>query len=68
MPRVGIYNEFLKGDLEQHRKVFEVLGDRTKCAPTPEQLSGVGFSSTRSDKATVLVKDGKSQQLYNVIF
>lgn len=68
MPTRGIYNEFLKGDLEQHRKVFEVLGDRTKCAPTPEQLSGVGFSSTRSDKATILVKDGKSQQLYNVIF
>ncbi|GIJ38282.1 hypothetical protein [Micromonospora andamanensis] len=45
-PTRGIYNEFLRSDLQPHRKVFEVLGDRTKCEPSPDQLSGLGFSST----------------------
>lgn len=68
MPTRGIYNEFLKGELDKHRQVFEVLGDRTKCPSTQEQLSGVGFSSTRNDSVTVLVKEDKAQRLYNVIF
>ncbi|MET0375921.1 MAG: hypothetical protein ABW128_16905 [Rhizorhabdus sp.] len=51
----GIYNEFLRSDLDAHRKVFEVLGAKTKCQPTDNQLSGVGFSSTRSDELTVVV-------------
>lgn len=55
-PARGIYNEFLRGDLEEHRKVFEVLGAKTKCTPTADQLSGVGFSSARNDECTVVVK------------
>lgn len=59
----GIYNEFLHSRLEPHRKVFEVIGEKTKCQPTPGQLSGLGFSSTK--KETVLVKvNGK--RLYKV--
>lgn len=58
----GIYNEFLRGELEPHRKVFEVLGSKTKCLPTPDQLSGVGFSSTRGDKAT-LIADGRTYEV-----
>lgn len=57
-PARGIYNEFLCGKLEKHRKVFEILGDKTKCLPVEEQLSGVGFSSTRKDKVQVLA-DGR---------
>lgn len=53
-PVRGIYNEFLRSSLEPHRKVFEVLGSKTKCEPTPDQLSGVGFSSTRNDKVIVV--------------
>lgn len=49
-PCRGIYNEFLHPRLEKHRKVFEVLGAKTKCPVVDEQLSGVGFSSTRKDK------------------
>ena len=45
----GFYNEFLKPEFEKHRKVFEVLGDKTKCEMTDKQLSGVGFSSTKKD-------------------
>lgn len=57
-PARGIYNEFLCSRLEKHRKVFEILGDKTKCLPVEEQLSGVGFSSTRKDKVNVIA-DGR---------
>ncbi|OWZ90423.1 hypothetical protein B9J07_27950 [Sinorhizobium sp. LM21] len=64
----GIYNEYLKGEFEPHRKVFEVLGAKTKCAPSTEQLSGVGFSSTRKDKATVVVEGDKASRAYEISF
>lgn len=65
LPTRGIYNEFLKPELEKHRKVFEVLGQKTMCQPTDAQLSGVGFTSSRGDSVVVKV-DGK--KLYNVKF
>lgn len=68
MPARGIYNEFLRSDLDKHRKVFEILGDKTKCDVVDEQLSGVGFSSTRKDELTVRVKTGKIEKLYNIVF
>lgn len=55
-PTRGIYNEFLDARLEQHRKVFEVIGDKTKCQPTDGQLSGLGFSSTKKDSFMLKVK------------
>jgi hypothetical protein len=54
----GVYNEFLRTDLEAHRKVFEILGAKTKCPPSDEQVSGVGFTAARGDSVTVVV-DGK---------
>lgn len=55
-PTRGIYNEFLKDELYQkHRKVFEVLGDKTKCEVTDLQLSGYGVSSTKDDELFVKV-------------
>jgi uncharacterized protein YfaP (DUF2135 family) len=67
-PTRGIYNEFLKSGLEQHRKVFEVLGSKTKCEPTDDQLSGIGFSSTKRTELPVLVKTATGQKLYNINF
>lgn len=64
----GIYNEFLDARLEKHRKVFEVLGDKTKCPAIDDQLSGLGFSSTRKDQVLVSVKLGKSTKVYNINF
>ncbi len=64
-PARGIYNEFLRPDLEKHRKVFEVLGARTKCQPSEQQLSGVGFSAGRGDTVTVVVDGGRA---YNINF
>lgn len=67
-PTRGIYNEFLNSALEKHRKVFEVLGDKTKCPPTEHQLSGLGFSSTRGDVVTVQVSSDRGRRNYNVRF
>lgn len=54
----GFYNEFLSNDLAEHRKVFELLGSKMKTEKTDEQLSGVGFSSTKED--AILCKVGGS--------
>lgn len=68
LPTRGIYNEFLSPELEKHRKVFEVLGDKTKCPVTDDQLSGLGFSSTRNDTVLVSVKTANSSRVYNIKF
>lgn len=62
----GFYNEFLHPRLEPHRKVFEVIADKTKCRPTEGQLSGLGFSSTKKDTFLVRAQQGKKQRLFNV--
>lgn len=62
-PVRGLYNEFLVDTLQPHRKVFEVLGSKTKCEPTEKQLSGVGFSETRSDKV-VAIADGRPYEIH----
>jgi hypothetical protein len=62
----GFYNEFLHPRLEPHRKVFEVIGDKTKCRPTEGQLSGLGFSSTKQESFIVRAQQGKKQRVFNV--
>lgn len=62
----GFYNEFLHPRLEEHRKVFEVIGDKTKCRPTEGQLAGLGFSSTKKDSFLVVARQGKKQRVFNV--
>lgn len=64
----GFYNEQISSDLEQHRKVFETLGSKLMCPVADEQLSGVGFSSTRHDKVLVQVTGAKIRKAYNIIF
>lgn len=63
-PIRGLYNEFLRSDLDKHRKVLEVIGSRVVCEPEPRQLSGVGFSSTRPDSIMLKV-DGRP---FNILF
>ena len=66
-PARGFFNEFLKSDLTEHRKVLEILAGRMAAEPVPEQLSGLGFSSTRRDKLTVMVK-GSFNRILTVLF
>jgi len=65
-PTRGFYNEFLHPRLEPHRKVFEVIGDKTKCQPTEGQLSGLGFSSTKKESFIIRAQQGKKQRVFNV--
>lgn len=67
-PVRGIYNEYLNSALEPHRKVFEVLGAKTKAPCSDDQMSGIGFSSTRSDTATVIAKGSQINKAFNIKF
>lgn len=64
----GIYNEFLNSALDKHRKVFEILGDKTKCVTVDDQLSGLGFSSTRGAKVTVKATTPEFTKAFNINF
>jgi hypothetical protein len=50
----GFFNEFLREDLVKHKRVFEALGSKMRVEPADEQLSGIGFSSTK--RASVICK------------
>lgn len=52
----GFYNEFLRGDLTEHRKVFEVLSSKMKTEKSDDQLSGLGFSSTQKNHVLCKVR------------
>ncbi|QYW01804.1 hypothetical protein PP761_gp33 [Stenotrophomonas phage Paxi] len=64
----GIYNEFLTEELNEHRKVFEVLGAKTMIEPEGEQLAGLGFSSTIRAEALFKVQGPSINKTYKVKF
>lgn len=55
-PTRGLYNEYLSGELNEHRKVFEMLGSKLRVQPSEDQLSGLGFSSTKDSTLLVRVR------------
>jgi len=62
-PARGFYNEFLRDDLTEHRKVFEVLSSKLKAPSTDDQLSGIGFSSTKRNSVLIKVSGAFSRIL-----
>ena len=63
----GFYNEFLKQELNDHRKVFEVLGSKLRAPHSEQQLSGLGFSSTQRNIAYIRVT-GSFNRMIKLIF
>jgi hypothetical protein len=63
----GFFNEQLSDDLREHRKVFEILGSKMRTEDEGEQLSGLGFSSTRRNNVRCKVT-GAFTRTINIVF
>lgn len=59
----GFFNEFLKPELNEHKRIFEALGARMAVERNEQELAGVGFSSTKKESIIVKVEGAFSRVL-----
>lgn len=59
----GFFNEFIKEELMPHKKVFEALGGKMKVDHSNDQLSGLGFSSTKRNSLVCKVNGSFTRTL-----
>jgi hypothetical protein len=63
----GFFNEQLSDSLREHRKVFEILGSKMRTEAEGEQLSGLGFSSTKRNNVYAKIR-GAFTRTVNIVF
>lgn len=56
-PLRPFFNEYLHPSLNEHRKVFEILGNKLMVQPSDDQLTGIGFSLTQRFQPVVKVNE-----------
>ena len=63
----GFFNEYLSEELMEHKRVFEVLGNKMKVEPSDKQLSGLGFSTTQKNSVICKV-EGNFNRTLKIMF